>query len=119
MPKIDRNLRRHIRRLKKQLVLKQNFKCEYCFAPITLSATFDHKIPKSKGGPDTIENGVACCGECNTAKADMTYDEFIYRLTVDIEPLFFLVRKCRRRREQYQKFYEYEAKRKEIYNVCF
>lgn len=32
--------------------------------------TFDHVMPKSKGGPNTLENAQTLCYPCNQAKAD-------------------------------------------------
>lgn len=39
-------------------------------------ATRDHVIPLSKGGPNEAHNIVAACLGCNTAKGDMTAEEF-------------------------------------------
>jgi 5-methylcytosine-specific restriction endonuclease McrA len=38
---------------------------------------FDHVIPRSKGGPDTLENLGITCREANQAKSDLTVDEFL------------------------------------------
>jgi hypothetical protein len=50
--------------------------CAYCghvFKDKDL--TLDHVIPKSKGGPDTWENLVACCKPCNSWKDDKSLKE--------------------------------------------
>ena len=39
--------------------------------------TLDHKIPKSKGGVNTIDNFVLSCGKCNNSKQDVVYEEFL------------------------------------------
>lgn len=54
--------------------------CAYCPAVFTpddaeldapgIWPTFDHVIPKSKNGANGINNGLAACGPCNTAKGD-------------------------------------------------
>ena len=31
-------------------------------------ATVDHSIPRGRGGPDTIENCVSACRQCNEAR---------------------------------------------------
>jgi hypothetical protein len=57
--------------------------CVYCATEVRLStlgpddrrATFDHEIPKCRGGGDG-ENLVLACRRCNTAKGDMTGVEF-------------------------------------------
>lgn len=37
--------------------------------------THDHVIPKSKGGPSTLENGQVLCSRCNFKKADTLPDK--------------------------------------------
>ena len=46
--------------------LRDGFKCAYCGSPDDL--TFDHVIPRSKGGRTTWENIVAACSPCNLRK---------------------------------------------------
>jgi 5-methylcytosine-specific restriction endonuclease McrA len=46
--------------------LRDGFECAYCGAPDNL--TFDHVIPRSKGGRTTWENIVTACSPCNLAK---------------------------------------------------
>jgi CRISPR/Cas system Type II protein with McrA/HNH and RuvC-like nuclease domain len=41
------------------------------------SYEFDHMIPKSRGGSNTLENLGICTRSANRAKQDMTPDEFI------------------------------------------
>jgi 5-methylcytosine-specific restriction endonuclease McrA len=38
---------------------------------------FDHKVPSSRGGTNTIENLGICTKQANQAKSDMTHDEFV------------------------------------------
>jgi len=42
--------------------------CVYCGAESDLS--FDHLVPTSRGGPDTISNQVPACRSCNSSKGD-------------------------------------------------
>jgi 5-methylcytosine-specific restriction endonuclease McrA len=39
-------------------------------------ATFDHKIPASRGGKRTKENGVAACSSCNNHRGDTPFEEY-------------------------------------------
>ena len=55
------------------LFLRDEFKCQYCgqrFAAKDL--TFDHVVPRSKGGGSTWKNIVACCERDNLRKANRT-----------------------------------------------
>lgn len=56
--------------------LRDRFTCQYCgqrFA--THDLTFDHVIPRSRGGMTTWLNVVAACGACNLVKANRTPHE--------------------------------------------
>src|SRR5580692_5925422 len=48
--------------------LRDRFVCQYCGAREEL--TFDHVVPRSKGGTTTWENVVAACSCCNLRKGD-------------------------------------------------
>lgn len=49
--------------------LRDRFSCQYCGTPTaTERLTFDHVIPKSRGGATSWENVVAACEPCNLRK---------------------------------------------------
>ncbi|MBO0906032.1 HNH endonuclease [Jiella sonneratiae] len=49
--------------------LRDKFQCQYCGSPHEL--TFDHVVPRSKGGLTTWENVVAACSPCNLKKGGL------------------------------------------------
>ncbi len=52
--------------------LRDHFSCQYCGDSFdTEDLTFDHVIPRSRGGRTTWENVVAGCVPCNRAKGDL------------------------------------------------
>ncbi|MDF2140184.1 HNH endonuclease [Paenirhodobacter sp. CAU 1674] len=50
------------------LFLRDEFCCQYCGSKTDL--TFDHVIPRSRGGVTSWENVVAACAPCNLKKAN-------------------------------------------------
>ena len=49
--------------------LRDRFTCQYCGEPNTASElTFDHVVPRSRGGRTAWENVVTACTHCNLAK---------------------------------------------------
>ena len=58
--------------------LRDGFHCQYCGAASEL--TFDHLIPRSKGGRTTWENIVTACGPCNLQKGGRSLREVGFHL---------------------------------------
>ena len=53
------------------IFLRDDFRCQYCGEEFsTKELTFDHVIPRAKGGANTIDNVVAACAPCNSRKGD-------------------------------------------------
>ena len=52
------------------LFLRDSFACQYCGAGNDL--TFDHVMPRSRGGRTTWDNIVTACSPCNLAKGGRT-----------------------------------------------
>ena len=49
--------------------LRDRFSCQYCGEPFpTQELTFDHVLPRSKGGRTSWENVVTACSYCNLLK---------------------------------------------------
>jgi 5-methylcytosine-specific restriction endonuclease McrA len=71
------------RELRRTCLQRQGYKCHYCQIPISDmdgTATLDHVMPVSKGGAVfDLDNCVAACGPCNTAKADALPSEINLR----------------------------------------
>jgi 5-methylcytosine-specific restriction endonuclease McrA len=55
------------------LFLRDGFSCQYCHRGDDL--TFDHVIPRSRGGRTTWENIVTACARCNLQKGGRTPNE--------------------------------------------
>ena len=51
--------------------LRDRFMCQYCRTPHpTNDLTFDHIVPRSKGGRTTWQNVVTACAHCNLTKSN-------------------------------------------------
>ncbi|HET9026773.1 MAG TPA: HNH endonuclease [Trueperaceae bacterium] len=59
---------------RKNVFRRDDHTCQYC-AKHTFDLTLDHVMPRSRGGPTTWDNVVACCKPCNAKKRDRTPDE--------------------------------------------
>lgn len=61
---------------RKNVYLRDNYTCQYCgqkFSPDEL--TFDHVLPRCKGGKTTWDNIVTACKCCNGKKGGKTLEE--------------------------------------------
>ena len=69
-----RAFRRHARPVKFSRVniyARDNYKCQYCAKKASISElTYDHVVPRSRGGEHTWDNVVASCRACNARKED-------------------------------------------------
>jgi 5-methylcytosine-specific restriction endonuclease McrA len=57
---------------KRNVLIRDKFTCQYCGVVSGQKMTIDHVVPTSKGGLNTWENTVACCGPCNAKKDDQS-----------------------------------------------
>lgn len=63
----------NVRFSKFNVMLRDNFECQYCSVVLTRStATMDHVVPVSKGGKTSFTNVVTACNPCNSTKSDRT-----------------------------------------------
>jgi len=61
---------------RKNILLRDRYTCQFCGKQFSSSdLTLDHVLPRSRGGPTSWENLVACCYECNNRKGDRTPEE--------------------------------------------
>ena len=61
---------------KKNVLLRDNYKCGYCGRPGDRAAmTVDHVVPRAAGGKSSWENLVSACGDCNGRKRDRTPEQ--------------------------------------------
>lgn len=74
-----------IRLTRWNVFLRDDFRCQYCLGKFEYQdLTYDHVIPKSRGGKITWENCVAACKWCNLRKGnrlDMIPDRMPYKPT--------------------------------------
>ena len=58
------------------IYLRDDFRCQYCGDPFPAKElTFDHVMPRSRGGLTEWSNVVAACSPCNLHKANLTPEE--------------------------------------------
>ncbi|MEY2957381.1 MAG: HNH endonuclease [Gemmobacter sp.] len=62
------------------LFLRDEFRCQYCGS--THDLTFDHVVPRVRGGKTTWENVVAACSPCNLRKGSRSLKASGMRLAV-------------------------------------
>lgn len=68
--------KRGIKFSKQNVASRDGFRCQYCLDRLPMSRlTFDHVMPRSRGGETRWENVVMACGPCNSRKDDRTPEE--------------------------------------------
>jgi len=56
---------------RRNVFIRDGYECQYCGIHCTpKTATLDHVVPKSKGGPSNWQNLVTSCNECNRKKGN-------------------------------------------------
>lgn len=67
-----RHRRKAVALTKKNLLLRDDYRCGYCLEQGGPEMTVDHVQPRSRGGASSWTNLVASCGPCNARKRDRT-----------------------------------------------
>ncbi len=79
-----RAFRRHAKPVKfsrANIYARDNHRCQYCGVKCDVrELTYDHVVPRSKGGRTSWDNIVTCCYACNRSKANRTPAEAGLRL---------------------------------------
>jgi 5-methylcytosine-specific restriction endonuclease McrA len=74
--RLRKSFRRHIRPVRFSRVniyARDGYRCQYCGVRCTTDQlTYDHVVPRSRGGRTSWENIVSCCYACNARKANRT-----------------------------------------------
>ncbi len=73
--------------------LRDRFTCQYCGESLpTHELTFDHVIPRSKGGRTTWDNVITACSPCNLIKGNrLPIQAHMFPLVRPTEPTSFLL----------------------------
>lgn len=76
-----RNKKKSVKFSRISIYARDNFKCQYCSVKGKMKDfTFDHVIPRSRGGKTNWENIVTACVGCNSKKNNRTPSEAGMRL---------------------------------------
>lgn len=74
--RLRKAFRRHAKPVKFSRVniyARDRYRCQYCATKCSISElTYDHVVPRSRGGGTTWDNIVSCCYACNREKANRT-----------------------------------------------
>ena len=73
--------------------LRDRFSCQFCGEALpTHELTFDHLVPRSRGGRTTWENVVTACSPCNLLKGDRLMNEsHMFPLIMPAQPTTFML----------------------------
>ncbi|MEJ2289320.1 MAG: HNH endonuclease, partial [Deinococcales bacterium] len=71
---VKRPYRQRVAFNRRNLFKRDDHTCQYC-GTRSNDLTLDHVLPRSRGGPTSWTNVVACCKRCNARKRDRTPEE--------------------------------------------
>ena len=76
------------RKVRFDIFNRDGFKCQYCGrTPPAIVLELDHIIPKSKGGPEGIDNYITACFDCNRGKGKHRLDNVPSSISDNLELL--------------------------------
>jgi len=79
--KIVKRTKSPVKFSRQNIYARDKYKCQYCGMKFSSEdLTYDHILPKSRGGKTEWENIVTCCIECNRKKGGLTPKEASMRL---------------------------------------
>lgn len=83
-----RSKRKAIKFSRMNVYIRDQSRCQYCRQHVPLEdTTYDHVLPRSRGGKTTWENVVIACMSCNQKKSNRTPEEAGMKLwTVPVRP---------------------------------
>ena len=84
-----------------KMYLREDVTTDFHKANRRLRATFDHIVPKAKGGTYRKENGVCACSYCNSRKGDMPFKKFIVTYDAAMTRAIIKVRSPKSKKSEY------------------
>lgn len=66
-------------KIRKKVLSRDHYECQYCGSSNDLCV--GHKVPRCRGGDDSISNLEAICRKCSRKKGKLTRDEFLEELS--------------------------------------
>jgi hypothetical protein len=63
--------------IREYLLDKYKHTCQYCNESKNVVLEWEHKIPKSRGGSDSVKNATLACHKCNQDKGSLTPAEWL------------------------------------------
>lgn len=79
-----KHLPRRVKFCRQNLYTRDNFTCQYCHRSFPAGQlTYDHVVPRSKGGKTTWDNVVTACTRCNLKKGNKLPHQINARLLAE------------------------------------
>jgi len=67
--------------IRKKVLIRDKFTCQYCGSDSELC--IGHKVPRCRGGDDSIENLEVICKKCSRKKGKLTREEFLEEISLE------------------------------------